>query len=116
MRIWGDSDHTERHLMEFTARLFFEDMGQVLREYIIISACRITDPARSSGHENFTIETFAQAFSSDPQTFKQLQSLQQRMLTLRQKILLTALSHNQRLAALHRRTMAAVLIEDTSIT
>jgi hypothetical protein len=55
MRIWRDSDQDERQLMESTARLFFEDMGQVLREYIIISACRITDPASSGGHENFTV-------------------------------------------------------------
>jgi hypothetical protein len=87
MRIWRDSDHRERQLMESTAQLFFEDMGQVLREYIIISACRITDPASSGGYENFTVETFSKGFSSDPSTFKQLEEFRQRMLTLREKIL-----------------------------
>jgi len=62
-------------------------MGQVLREYVIISACRITDPANSGGIANFTVEMFANAFSSDPPTFKQLEDSHQRMLTLREKIL-----------------------------
>jgi hypothetical protein len=87
MRIWRDSNEAERHLMESTAPSFFEDMAQVLREYVIISACRITDPANSDGNANFTVEMFANSFSSDPPIFRQLEDFHQRMLTLREKIL-----------------------------
>ncbi|KRP89238.1 hypothetical protein AOQ73_26835 [Bradyrhizobium pachyrhizi] len=48
MRIWRDSSDSERKLMEAISLSFFLDMGQVLAEYVVLSACRITDPA--NGH------------------------------------------------------------------
>jgi hypothetical protein len=88
MRIWRDSDETERKLMEGVASLFFADIGQALTEMMIIAACRVTDRANSGGgHDNFTIELFANSFASDPETYKQLDALHQRMKKLRAKIL-----------------------------
>jgi hypothetical protein len=87
MRIWRDSNKAERIMLEGVAPLFFADVGQALTEIMIIAACRITDPAYSGGNENFTVELFANSFASDPDTYKQLDLLHQRMKTLRNKIL-----------------------------
>ncbi len=87
LRIWRDSNEDERKMMEGVAPLFFQDMTQVLSEYMIIAACRVTDPARERRNENFTVEMFTNSFSSDPKTFNQLKQLQKRMEKLREKIL-----------------------------
>jgi AbiU2 len=88
MRIFRDSDEAERSMMELTAPSIFEDLAQILKEYLIIAACRITDPANDGGmNENFTVEMFVNSFASDLATFKQLDELHQRMQRLRQKIL-----------------------------
>jgi hypothetical protein len=72
MRIWRDSDEYERNVMESVAPLFFEDMGKVLSEFLVIAACRITDPASDRrGNQNFTLELFVNSFPPDSETFKQ---------------------------------------------
>jgi hypothetical protein len=87
MRIWRDSDTGERKLMEAIAPSIFADLAQVLSEYLIIAACRITDPAKDGrSNENLTVEMFVNSFSSEPETFKQLNELHQRMQKLRAKI------------------------------
>jgi hypothetical protein len=87
-RIWRDSDDNERALMEAISPSFFLDMGQVLAEYAVLSASRITDPAKNgSKNENFTVEFFVSSFPPQSQTFQQLDQLQQVMNKLRAKIL-----------------------------
>jgi len=88
MRIWRDSDDAERKVMEAVAPLFFEDMGKVLSEFLVIAGCRITDPASDRrGNQNFTLELFTNSFSRDSETFKQLAALRQRIDKHRVKIL-----------------------------
>jgi AbiU2 len=88
MRIWRDSYEQERKTMEAIAPSIFEDLAQVLREYLIIAACRVTDAANDGRkNENFTVEMFVNSFAADPVTFKQLNELHQRMQKLRHKIL-----------------------------
>jgi hypothetical protein len=41
LRIWRDSSEDERKSMKGVAQLFFQDMTQVLSEYMIIAACRV---------------------------------------------------------------------------
>jgi hypothetical protein len=86
MRIFRDSSENERKTMEAIASSIFEGLAQVLKEYHIIAACRITDPAKDGKYENFTVEMFVNSFKSDPATFKQLDGLHQRMKRLRDKI------------------------------
>jgi hypothetical protein len=87
-RIWRDSEADERKVMESVARLFFEDIGKVLAEFLVTAACRITDPAIDSrGNENFTVELFVKSFEAEPVTYKQLDELRQRMNLLRAKVL-----------------------------
>jgi hypothetical protein len=87
-RIWRDSDDGERKVMEAIAPLFFEDMGKVLGEFLVIAACRITDPASDRrGNQNFTLELFTNSFPCDSDTFKELDGLRKRIDKLRVKIL-----------------------------
>lgn len=88
IRIWRDSSEDERRMMEGISPSFFLDIGQVLAEYVILAACRITDPANSgSKNENFTIEYFLESFPPHSPTFQQLEKLKQTMDKLRAKIL-----------------------------
>jgi hypothetical protein len=48
MRIWRDSNETERKTMEAVAPVFFEDVGQVLSEFLVNCACRVTERAADS--------------------------------------------------------------------
>lgn len=59
LRIWRDSTDDERRMMERISPSFFLDMGQVLAEYVVRAACRITDPANNG--KNFTIEYYVTA-------------------------------------------------------
>ena len=87
-RIWRDSTEGERKMMEDTAPSVFLNLGQVLAEYAILSACRVTDPANEGGkNENFTVEMFVNSFPTNSPTFKQLEELHQQMNKHRNKIL-----------------------------
>jgi hypothetical protein len=87
-RIWRDSDGDERKMMEAIATLFFEDIGKVLREYLVIAACRITDDVDAArGRQNFTVELFANSFPPNSEAFKKLHGLRERIGKLRTKIL-----------------------------
>jgi hypothetical protein len=88
MRIWKDSNARERKTMEAIAPLFFEDIGKVLGDFIIIAACRITDPANASrGRQNFTAQLFVNSFPPESEAFEQLDALHKRMQKLRKIIL-----------------------------
>jgi hypothetical protein len=87
-RIWRGSDADERNMMEAIAPSFFEDVGKVLGEYLVIAACRITDAEDAGrGKQNFTVELFANSFPPDSDAFKKLHDLRGRMEKLRMKIL-----------------------------
>jgi hypothetical protein len=89
-RIWRDSDADERKTMEAIAPLFFEDIGKVLGEFLVIAACRITDPMDAGrGRQNFTVELFTNSFLPESEAFKKLDELCRLMGKLREKILPT---------------------------
>jgi hypothetical protein len=58
----------------------------VLAEYVVLAACRVTDPAKDGKNENLTLETFVESFRPDSQTGKRLNDLRQQMLVHRKKI------------------------------
>jgi hypothetical protein len=72
--------------MEGISPSFFLDMGQVLAEYVVLAACRVTDPAKDGKYENLTLETFVNSFPPNSQTFGQLEELRQRLIPHRKKI------------------------------
>ena len=86
-RIWKDSDADERKTMEAIAPLFFEDIGKVLGDFLVIAACRVTDPADAGGgKQNFSVELFANSFPRGSEAFKKLHEFRERMEKLRKII------------------------------
>jgi AbiU2 len=85
-RIWRDSSEGQRKLMESIAPSFVDDIGQVLAEYVVLAACRVTDPAKDGKNENLTLETFVNSFGAGSQTGKQLDELRQQMVAHRKAI------------------------------
>ncbi|HLH93948.1 MAG TPA: hypothetical protein VKW08_02410 [Xanthobacteraceae bacterium] len=86
-RILRDSTEEEHKAMHGTAPLFFEDMAQVLAEYAVISASRVTDPATDRwNNESLTVEMFTKSLASKPDVFALLDEAWQRMKKLREKI------------------------------
>jgi hypothetical protein len=87
MRIWRNSDDGERNMMEAISPLFFQDVGKVLCFYMVIAACRVTDPADAGrGRQNFSVELFTNSFQSDSGMFTKLDKLRRRMDKLRKEI------------------------------
>jgi hypothetical protein len=84
--IWRDSSEEQRKLMVSIAPSFFDDLGQVLAEYVVLAACRVTDPAKDGKKENLTLETFVNSFGADSETGKQLDGLLQQMMVHRKTI------------------------------
>lgn len=88
LRLLRDCSEREIASMKAIAPSIFDDLAQILGEYLVIAACRLTDPALDvRKNESFTVELFVNDLASDPETRKQLDALHQRMKKLRKTIL-----------------------------
>ena len=59
--------------MEALSPSFFEDIGQVLGEFLVNAACRVSERASdASGNENLTIELSLENFPPDSETHEKL--------------------------------------------
>ncbi len=54
-------DEDAQILMENTANSFFSGLNTILQHYILLEFAKITDPAKTSGHENFTIDNLIES-------------------------------------------------------
>jgi hypothetical protein len=115
-RLFRHSSDSERKLMNATASSFFEDLGKVFIEFIVVAACKITDPAKDCiGNENFTVEMFVNYFSSDAEAFGEFDALHQTMKKLRTKILPARnklASHVDRTTVLSGKALGAASFEE----
>jgi hypothetical protein len=88
IRLLRDCNEQEMASMKAIAPSIFDDLTQVLSDYLVIAACRVTDPALDvRKNESFTVELFVNDFASDPETQKEFDALHQRMKKLRKIIL-----------------------------
>lgn len=53
--LFEDKQPSSRTLMEKTASSFFADLRRILHEYLLLECAKITDPAETFRHENFTV-------------------------------------------------------------
>jgi hypothetical protein len=53
--LFEDEQPSCRTLMEQTASSFFADLNRILQEYLLLECAKITDPAATGNHENFTV-------------------------------------------------------------
>jgi hypothetical protein len=76
-RLFLESTDTEQTAMTSVAPHFFEDLALVFSEFLVLAACRVTDPWMDrSGRENFVIELFTNAFARVEPLHQQLTDLQ----------------------------------------
>ena len=54
--LYESNDRTKRILID-SAPIFFDDLNSILREFILLQICKITDPAETAGHKNLTVES-----------------------------------------------------------
>lgn len=75
--LFEDEEPSCQTLMERTALSFFADLSRILQEYLLLECAKITDPATSGDHENFTVDCLVQkiCWPNDEATLKQLVSL-----------------------------------------
>jgi hypothetical protein len=111
--LFENSSADDKALMSSTAGTLFGDLNWALREYIILQACKITDPARDNrGNDNHTIAFLLEHydFSSDPPTLKRLEELQVHLEAFRKKLVPARnklIAHLDRAAILAARPLGA---------
>ena len=72
-----DEQPSCRTLMEQTASSFFADLNRILQEYLLLECAKITDPATTGNHENFTVDCLVQKIVwPNEDILKELKSLQ----------------------------------------
>ena len=69
-RILYETSQKRLDLLSTIANHFFHDLQNILIEYILLSICKLTDPAHSRGHDNLTVKYVLELV--DPETKKQL--------------------------------------------
>lgn len=75
-RVWRDSSERDQKIMDERSPTFVRDIGDALAEYVILSACRVTDPAVDPrGNENLTVETIVKTATEGSGTRKALEEL-----------------------------------------
>lgn len=55
-QILYEGTELERELLQRTANNFFGDLNHLLIEHLILQICKITDEAKTRGHENLTLK------------------------------------------------------------
>jgi hypothetical protein len=86
-RLFSQSTDAEQTAMKSIAPLFFDDLSQVFAEFMILAACRVTDPWKGGrGKENFVVELFVNVFVRIEPLHRQLAALQTSMEKHRSRI------------------------------
>jgi hypothetical protein len=76
--LFEDKQPSCQTLMEKTASSFFADLNRILQEYLLLECAKITDPATTGNHENFTVDCLVQNIcwpDDDKNILKELESL-----------------------------------------
>jgi len=76
--LFEDKQPSCQTLMEKTASSFFADLNRILQEYLLLECAKITDPATTGNHENFTVDCLVRniCWPDDKNILKELESLQ----------------------------------------
>jgi len=75
--LFEDKQPSCQTLMEKTASSFFADLNRILQEYLLLECAKITDPATTGNHENFTVDCLVRniCWPDDKAILKKLTSL-----------------------------------------
>jgi hypothetical protein len=93
-------ENEEAHiLMERTALSFFTDLNKIFHNYILLEFVKITDPAKTMGHENFTIDNLVESIDWPQDVQQELRLLSEKSKTFRKR---TVNARNKLLAHLDK--------------
>ena len=75
--LFEDKQPSCQTLMEKTASWFFADLNRILQEYLLLECAKITDPATTGNHENFTVDCLVRniCWPNDKAILRKLTSL-----------------------------------------
>jgi len=75
--LFEDEQPSCQTLMKKTAWSFFLDLNRILQEYLLLECAKITDPATTYGHTNFTVDYLVKniCWPSDKAILEKLTSL-----------------------------------------
>jgi hypothetical protein len=116
--LFEQSSERDMGRMRGAAPVFFGDLSQMFREYIILQVCKITDPARDfKKNDNHSIAFLLQHydFSSDPAKERRLATLDAKLNAFREKLLAARnklISHSDRVAIMAGHALGGVLDAD----
>jgi hypothetical protein len=85
-RLFSESTDAELEAMNSVAPLFFEDLALVFAEFVVLAACRVTDPSKMGRRENLVVELFTSALVRFKALHQQLADLQVNMEKHRRRI------------------------------
>lgn len=90
LRVLYEASSADDHArLQQTASIFFSDLHQMLVEYVVLQACKITDPAKDNrNNENHTVPFLLDYYGlrSDAAVGPQLTALETSVLDFRKKI------------------------------
>ncbi len=75
--LFEDKQPSCQTLMEKTAWSFFADLNRILQEYLLLECAKITEPAATGNHENFTVDCLVRniCWPNDEAILKKMTSL-----------------------------------------
>jgi hypothetical protein len=111
--LFEDSSADDKERMSLAAATFFGDLNRMFVEYVILQACKITDPAQDGRkNDNHTVAFLLKHYglSADPVVGKRLVTLEAKLEGFRQRILPARnklISHADRSAILAGQPLGA---------
>jgi len=88
-RIYAElfEDEQSQVLMEKTASSFFGDLSRIMHGYLLLECAKITDRAKTSKKENFTIDNLIEGIEWPSDIRKELEALRDKTMPFRNHIL-----------------------------
>ena len=88
-RIYAElfEDEQSQVLMEKTASSFFGDLSRIMHGYLLLEFAKITDRAKTSEKENFTIDNLIESIEWPPDIREELKALRDKTMLFRNYIL-----------------------------
>jgi len=88
-RIYAElfEDEQSQVLMKKTASSFFGDIRRIMHGYLLLEFAKITDRAKTSEKENFTIDNLIESIEWPPDTQEELEALRDKTKSFRDYIL-----------------------------
>ena len=103
-------DDNAKFLMQKTTPGFFADINKILIDYLLLEIAKLTDPAKSSKVENFTVANLIESIDWPPDCLKRIKKLNKTVLAFRKHIEPARnklLAHYDKTTVISKKTLGA---------